>query len=92
MFKLNYGNFQTAQNTPSHKKNMLLVRIISMDRGSTIATRYRLDGPGIKSWWKQVFPYSSRLVQRPTQPPIQWVPGHSLRWSGQGMVLTTYPI
>jgi hypothetical protein len=42
-----------------------------------IATAYRLDSPGIKSWWGQDFLHLSRLALRPTQPPVQWVPGLS---------------
>jgi hypothetical protein len=41
----------------------------------TIAIRYGLDGPGIESRWGRDFPHSSRPTLRPTQPPIQWVPG-----------------
>jgi hypothetical protein len=40
-----------------------------------IATRYGLDGPGIESrWWRDI-QHPSRPDMRPTQPPIQWVPG-----------------
>ena len=39
-----------------------------------IATHYRLEGPGIESWWGWDFPHLSRLAPRPTQPPEQWVP------------------
>ena len=36
-----------------------------------IATRYRLDGPGIESrWWKD-FPHPSRKALGPTLSPIQ---------------------
>ena len=41
------------------------------------ATRYGLDGQGIESRWRRNFPHPSRPELGPTQPPIQWVPGHS---------------
>jgi hypothetical protein len=56
-----------------------------------IATRYGLDGPGIESQWGRDFPQPSRPVLGPTQPPIQWVPGHSRGWSGRGVEFTTHP-
>ena len=42
-----------------------------------IAARYGLDGPGIEYRRGPDFPYLSRLALRPTQSPIQWVPGLS---------------
>ena len=48
-------------------------------RGSSvgIATRYGMEGPGMRSRWGRDFPHSSRTALGPTQPPIQWVPGLS---------------
>jgi hypothetical protein len=43
-----------------------------------IATRYGLDGPEIDSRLGGGFPQSSRPIVGPTQPPVQWVTGHSL--------------
>jgi hypothetical protein len=50
-----------------------------MGRGSVvgIATRYELDGPRIESRWGRDFPHAFRLALGPTQPPVNWVPGHS---------------
>jgi hypothetical protein len=40
---------------------------------TTIA--YGLEGPGIEFWWGRVFLHLSRPALRPTQTPVQWVPG-----------------
>jgi hypothetical protein len=42
-----------------------------------IATAYGLDGPGIEFRWGRNFPHPSRQVLRPTESPVQWVPGLS---------------
>ena len=38
----------------------------------SIATRYKMDGPKIESWWGRHFPHLG-----PIQPPVQWVPSLS---------------
>jgi hypothetical protein len=58
-----------------------------------IATAYRLDGPGIESRWGRDFPHLSRPALRPTQLPVQWVPGFSRGVRcGRDMTLTPNPL
>jgi hypothetical protein len=42
-----------------------------------IATCYGLESPGIEFRWGRDFPHLSRPAPRPTQPPVQSVPGLS---------------
>jgi hypothetical protein len=43
----------------------------------SVATCYRMDGPGIESRLGRDLPHLSRPVLRPTQSPVQWVTGLS---------------
>jgi len=68
---------------------------VCKDRDSAvgIATRYRLDGPGIEFRWGRDFPHPSRLALGPAQPSMQWVPGlcRGVKPPGRAMALTTLP-
>jgi hypothetical protein len=59
--------------------NITQVKLSLCGPGSVvgIATAYGLDGPGIESRWGRDFPHLYRPTLRPTQPPVQWVPGLS---------------
>jgi len=63
---------------------MVSLFILTLDLGKCgpgsivdIATGYGLDGPGIESRWGRDFLHMSSLALRPTQIPVQWVPGLS---------------
>jgi hypothetical protein len=55
----------------------------------SIVSDYGLDD-------KRIFPltFVSRPALRPTQSPVQWVPGALSLWvkRSQGVMLTTYPV
>jgi len=57
---------------------MIMARVtVGRDGSVGKATRYGLNGPGIKFRWGRDPPHCSRPALGPTQPPIQWVPGLS---------------
>ena len=50
---------------------------VGRDSAVGLATGYELDDPGIESRWGRDFQHLSTPALWPTQPPVQWVPGHS---------------
>ena len=58
---------------------ILMFRSSNRRNGSVvcIVTAYGLDGLRIESRWMRDFPHLSRPTLRPTQLPVQWVPGLS---------------
>jgi len=73
---------ETSRNHPLNSMNQMTqsrnLRVLSPHHlnsgpGSivSIATGYRLDSPGIQTWWGQDFPHLSRPALGPTQPPVQ---------------------
>jgi hypothetical protein len=64
---------------------------VGRDSSVGIAALYGLDGPGIESRWRPDFPRPFRQILGPTQPPVQWVLGHSQGYNGRGVALTTDP-
>ena len=52
-----------------------------------IVTRYGLDGPGIESRCGRDSSQPSSWALGPTQPPLQWLPGHALGVKRPGRVI-----
>jgi hypothetical protein len=65
----------------SADEKVILKLVYKMSGGSrsvvSIATACGLDGPGIESRRGRDFPHLFRPALRPTQPPVQLVPGLS---------------
>ena len=80
-----FGTFDCHRGSRSDF-NCLIYLSVGLDSSVGIATRYRLDGPGIESRWGRDFPHPSRTALRPTQPSIQWVPSLSREYNGRGVV------
>jgi hypothetical protein len=61
----------------THTHIYIYIYSISGSRDSVIgiAHRYGLGDPGFETRWGPNFPYPSRPVPRPTQPPVQRDPG-----------------
>ena len=55
--------------------NAITRRVVNQDSSVGIVTRYGLIGRRIESRWDSDFPHLSRPDLRPTQPPVQRVPG-----------------
>jgi hypothetical protein len=71
-----YMQLRPVANVPAFY-NIQLSCQLGRDSSVGIATRYELDGPGIESRWGRYFQHPTRPALGPTQPPVQWVPGHS---------------
>jgi hypothetical protein len=50
------------------------IELVGWDGAVGVATRYRLNGPGIEFLWGWNFPHPSRPTLGSTQPPVQWIP------------------
>ena len=92
------ASFIILYNEPKNAQlidNLLYSSLLFLSRNSSvgIATGYGLDGPEIESRWGRNFRHLSRPTLRPTQPPVQWVPGlaRGHRAVG-GLMLTPHPL
>ena len=88
-----FGNQKCKINTRTYKldiidlpcskyiqENLVLryyTSLMGRDSSVGIATRYGLDDPGTETRRGRDFQQPSRPALRPTQPPIQWIPGLS---------------
>ena len=65
---------------------------VGRDSAVGIATRYGLDGREIESWWGRDFSHPSTPDLRPTQPPVQRVPGRFPWVKGPWRGVTARPL
>jgi len=65
------GKLNATLSTPLRR---MAEKISTRDSSAGIASRYRLESPGIESPWGRNFPHTSSPALEPTQPPIKWVP------------------
>jgi hypothetical protein len=56
-----------------------LFQPVGQDNSVNEVTCYRLDDPGIKSWWLQDFLHLSRMSLGHSEPPVRWILGLFLR-------------
>jgi len=86
-----FSSFNAATREQHQPKSCnRMYKNVGRDSSVGIATRYGLDGRGIKSRCEWVFPHPTRPAQGPTQPPVQWVPGLSRGYNGRGVGKTTH--
>jgi hypothetical protein len=75
LYSINWSVFVTEQECLLRGADWVFKCDSSQFPSFSMATCYGLDDPRIESRWVQDFPHPSRPVLRPTQPPIQCVPG-----------------
>ena len=72
-------------------KTTVYTHVMGRNSAVGIVTRYGIYGPGVESRCGRGFPLPSRPALGPTQPPLRCVLGHSRRYKGRGVALTTHP-